>query len=439
MADDEHPEQSAELTLEQALDLAVKLHDQGRLEQAIALYAQILEAAPQHGPTLLLAGACRLQQGDPEQALSLMDAALAAGYETVELLHNRALAFKALGRPEEALPELLYALKLEPGRESTLFNLANTLRELNRTHEAAGRYHELLERNPEHAPALVNLSAMLEDQGDAQGAEDAARRAAATGSAMGHLRLGQVLERAGRTAEAEQAFARCLELDPEDSLGAGLHLARLRGEKPDKAPDGFVQGLYDRYAGRFDEHLDSLDYRGPELLRQALDGRPPPARDLDALDLGCGTGLCGPVLRPLASTLIGADLSREMLARAERTGAYDRLEQAEAADFLRSHPQAFDLVAAMDVLLYAGDLAPALQAAAASLRAGGLFVFTVEQASRRGFELTGDMRYAHSEDHVREGAQRAGLAVETAEPVQLRQDEGRPVAGLLFVLSKPAG
>ena len=36
---------------------------------------------------------------------------------------------------------------------------------------------------------------------------------------------------------------------------------------------------------------------------------------LDVLDLGCGTGLCGPLLRPYARALAGVDLSPQMLER----------------------------------------------------------------------------------------------------------------------------
>ncbi|MFW5836709.1 MAG: tetratricopeptide repeat protein, partial [Desulfovibrionaceae bacterium] len=238
MDDEKSRAPDQELTLEQAIDLAVDLHNQGRLGEAVALYAQVLEAAPNHGPTLLLAGACRLQQGDPEQALALMDAALSVGYETAELLHNRALAFKALGRAEQALPELMVALELAPGRPSTLFNLANTLRELGRLDEARARCEELLAIEPGHAQALVNLSGILEEAGELDASLDAARQAADTGSPAGLLRLGQVLERLERFDEAQLAFQRCLDLEPQDALGAGLHLARLRGQAPDKAPDG---------------------------------------------------------------------------------------------------------------------------------------------------------------------------------------------------------
>jgi predicted TPR repeat methyltransferase len=434
---DQSNDPSPEISLEQALDMAVELHGQGLLDEAAMLYAQILQAAPSHGPTLTLAGACRLQQGDEEQALGLMDAAMAAGYDSPELRHNRALALKAQGRHREAVREFERALDVAPGRLSTLFNLANTLRVLGETEEAKDRYMEVLDLDPVHTDALVNLSRLLESKGEMADALALAQAAADVNEAVGHLRLGQILERLGRLQEAEQAFLDCLAREPGDSFGAGLQLARLRGTVPDKAPDGFVATLYDHYAERFDDHLTSaLGYRGPEMLARVLAGRVAPDANLDVLDLGCGTGLCAAALRPYARRLHGIDLSEKMLGKAAKRKLYDRLEPAEAKDYLTTHLESFDLAAAMDTFLYAGDLHGLIQAAASSLRPGGQLIFTVERGDK-AFELTADMRYTHSEAHLRDCAASAGLEVAELEEIFLRTDAGEPVASLMAFFKKP--
>lgn len=46
---------------------------------------------------------------------------------------------------------------------------------------------------------------------------------------------------------------------------------------------------------------------------------------LDILDAGCGTGLCADVLRPYAKSLVGVDLSPQMLALAAKQQIYDQL------------------------------------------------------------------------------------------------------------------
>src|SRR5207248_233908 len=77
---------------------------------------------------------------------------------------------------------------------------------------------------------------------------------------------------------------------------------------------------------------------------------------LDVLDLGCGTGLCGALLRRWARTLVGVDLSPGMLEKARERGCYDRLEQGDLVAVMRTMPaRSFDLIVATDVLIYIGD------------------------------------------------------------------------------------
>jgi predicted TPR repeat methyltransferase len=89
---------------------------------------------------------------------------------------------------------------------------------------------------------------------------------------------------------------------------------------PERAPDAYVQEIFDDLADSFDSHLvDNLDYRAPGLVVEALSKLLPEQNaDLDILDAGCGTGLCGLLLRPYARNLVGVDLSSKMLKKAAR-------------------------------------------------------------------------------------------------------------------------
>ena len=71
----------------------------------------------------------------------------------------------------------------------------------------------------------------------------------------------------------------------------------------------------------------------------------PPQPVYDILDAGCGTGLCGVLLKPLARSLTGVDLSASMLKKAKQRGIYDRLVEDEITRFLSEHVAAFDVVA----------------------------------------------------------------------------------------------
>jgi predicted TPR repeat methyltransferase len=76
--------------------------------------------------------------------------------------------------------------------------------------------------------------------------------------------------------------------------------------------------------------------------------------NLTILDAGCGTGLCGPVLRPFASHLIGIDISSGILEKARSRHCYDQLEKSELTVFLQAAHEVFDVVAACDTFNYFG-------------------------------------------------------------------------------------
>ena len=146
-----------------------------------------------------------------------------------------------------------------------------------------------------------------------------------------------------------------------------------------------------------------------------------PRAALDVLDAGCGTGWCGPLVRPYARRLTGVDLSPAMVQRAEDRQVYDELVVAELTEYFRGAAGRFDLIISADTLVYFGDLKEVLSAAADALRPGGFLVFTVERAgddcpSVSGFHLQHHGRYCHAEEYIRTALRDAGLAVARNSP-----------------------
>jgi len=254
---------------------------------------------------------------------------------------------------------------------------------------------------------------------------------------MGWFRLGEMQQAAGASDLAAQAWTVSLQLDPTDRQGAALNL-QLIGKAPasDALPSAFVETLFDHYAGSFDESLvDRLGYRLPELLDQAIRTARPGRFPL-ALDLGCGTGLMGQRLRPIADRLEGYDISTGMLKRARAKGVYDFLGKADLRDFSYAGPKA-ELVTAADVFIYVGALDGMLETIAGLLAVDGLFAFSVEKSSGSGdFVLLPSRRYAHSETYVREILAANGFSILSLETTVIRQDRREPVDGLVVVAGK---
>ena len=248
---------------------------------------------------------------------------------------------------------------------------------------------------------------------------------------------GHLLRQAGRLADASVCF--------NNAIGCGedveSHLYFLGalglGALPDAAPPQFVRGLFDEYADRFEDDLvGALRYRGHEQVCGPLSTLHP-APFASVLDLGCGSGLAAPLLRPLARRLAGLDLSPRMIERAVATGLYDELQVAEAVAHLASTTARHDLVVACDVFIYLGDLAPVFEGVTRVLASGGLFAFTVEEgAADAGYDLLPTLRYAHSGTFLRELAQAHALRVRRCERASLREGHGEAITGLVMHLAR---
>jgi predicted TPR repeat methyltransferase len=255
--------------------------------------------------------------------------------------------------------------------------------------------------------------------------------------------LGELRERLGDKSAAAGAFHEALYADPEDRHGATVRLARL-GAVSGTMPRGYVRALFDQYASRFDTALvGGLGYRGPDIvlaaITQACRAAGRSMKFGSVLDLGCGTGLAGAVLRPHSDWLVGLDLSEKMIAQARAKGLYDKLIAGDLLPFLESEEGAgHHLIAAADVFVYCSDLKPVAAAAARALAADGLFAFTVETHDGDGVILRETLRFAHSEAHVREALDDAQLRPLVLERCSTRNEKDIPVPGLVVVAALAA-
>lgn len=248
--------------------------------------------------------------------------------------------------------------------------------------------------------------------------------------------LGKSSLEAGDVNAARIALSAALSLDPEDRLGAAVLLARMSGEVASGAmPDAYVAALFDDYAPRFDTHLVSaLDYCAPALLIGAIRASGVRMAFSRGLDLGCGTGLMAVALAGACKALSGVDLSAAMLERAEATGLYDRLEQAELLAFLKREADATsDLVIAADVFCYVPDLQPVFAEARRVLRTGGLIAFTVQMHEGEGVVIGADSRVHHGVAAVENWLAGAGFSLLRFDLASSRKDRGVPVPGAVFV------
>jgi len=432
---------SQKISLDDALQLAVSVHRSGKPRLAAQHYEAILQVAPGHPDALHYMGLAQHHLGNHEGAVNLILRALDAAPEYVDARNNLGNVQKEMGRHADAEQSYRAVLEARPDFVQAHNNLGVVLRAQERLDEAAAAYRRAIELSPKFAQGWINLGNVLKKSGDFNEALSCYRNAVliTPDNPDVYRSLARALVSQQRDAEALEVYRQWEKIEPDNPV-VQHHIAACQGAAaPERASDSYVQSVFDRFAGSFDEVLAKLGYCAPAMCGEmvaALLGPEAEARPaLHVLDAGCGTGLCGPLLKPYARRLEGVDLSAGMLAKAAERGGYDKLHEAELTAWLSSHPAAYDLVVSADTLCYFGALDAVIPAAGGSLRPGGHLVFTVEEtvdsAAAPQFLLHAHGRYSHTEAYVRAMLAAGGLEMRELRRVTLRQEASKPVAGLL--------
>ena len=236
--------------LELTFKRAVTLHGQGRPTQAAALYAEILQAQPDHCDTLHLLGVTETQLGRPleglewiaksltlnpgqpaamanqgnallmlnrpKDALARYDQALALWPEYHLAVYGRGNALSALGRRHEALRDFERALELAPNFLQAVVGRAGVLRKLGRHGDSLAGYDRAIELSPEHVPAHVGRAAALLGLKEHAAANITIDRALqlAPHSAEALTERGHLLSELNQTSAAIEAYDQAVQSNP---------------------------------------------------------------------------------------------------------------------------------------------------------------------------------------------------------------------------------
>lgn len=385
-----------------------------------------------------------------------------------------AIASSTLGDKSRAETAFLAALARDSGLHDAIFGLGLLCFDQRRYAEAAEHWRAAIAGGCRNPTVHAGLGQSLFFLGDFAGAAVALERALASAPVepplIRRFALARYLEivivsdivsaeaayrvAAGSHAEALAIVARSAFqiLSGYGHRDPALRLARERlsehdddpiqrylidavaGEKLARAPRDYIVACFDRFAEGFDKQLvDVLQYRVPEQLMGLIDAAGQPfAR---AVDLGCGTGLAGPLLRANGRRLVGVDLSPRMLAKAAERRIYDALIEAEMTSFLERTSERFDLIFAADALVYLGDLQTFFSAAARVAPTGGLVAFNIETTERAAYLLLPSGRFAHSMEALLAEAA-PWFELETIQRAFLRIEADKRVHGALVLLKR---
>jgi predicted TPR repeat methyltransferase len=435
---------SAKQTLPERLARAISSLRNERLGEAEAEFDHILEQWPGQSDAQHFLGVLRHAQGRTDEAVELIRESLASNPANAGAWNNLGNVLLSAGYLDEAI--LAYEQGVanapeQPSAADALSNLGTVYRKLSHLDDAERACRRAIAVRPEFADAWYNLSITLMAQGRVHDSLRANSKAITLWPR--HLQARDQVLRAlvllGEREQAAELYREWLAEDPNNPVVQHQLAACLGsvGDTPERASDAYVQHVFDAFASSFDAKLESLHYRAPDLVAQALrTAVGEPAGALAIVDAGCGTGLCGPLVKPWARTLAGCDLSVGMLRRARARRVYDVLHQAELVHYLNTQPGAFDAIVCADTLCYFGKLEATFTAARRSLRPDGCLVFTVEALSDtdlRDHALNANGRYAHASEYIGRTLEKAGVRLHSIQRETLRMEAGLAVEGWVVV------
>ncbi len=425
-----------ELTVSEMAAYGMRLHRDNRLDAAQKCYEAVLQVDPQNANALHYLGVLHQQRGKKANAIDLVRQSLVID-PSVAAWHNN-LGNLLLDDEQYEAASSCYARcsELDSGNIEVLNNLGVLQRKLGQPEQAEVSFNRALVLSPQFADAHANLATLLCNlPGRLTEAFSHLADALALAPRDGNIRrlLVVTYAKSGRMEEARKACQEWAEVEPDDPRAQHYLAALGCVAVPERASDAYVVQEFDGFAGSFDAKLAMLNYRAPQWVGEAvarLLGEP--KSNLQVLDLGCGTGLCGPYLKPYAERLVGVDLSANMMARAAERHVYDALVKSELVAYLATVDVPQDVVVSADTLCYFGQLEAAFGGVRRALRRNGIWVFTVEaHRHEQPFHLQVHGRYSHSRAYVESQLLANGFGDIDVREVVLRIEGDEPVRGWL--------
>jgi Tfp pilus assembly protein PilF len=155
-----------QLTIQQAIELSLRFHQAGDLQQAEAIYRQVLAVAPESPEVLANLGSAVRLLGRLDEAIDCFRRALLLKPDMPETHSNLGDALREKGELEPAIAACRQALALKASYPSAWNNLGVALKTLGQHDQAIDAFRQAITIQPDLAMARFNLAESLLLTGD---------------------------------------------------------------------------------------------------------------------------------------------------------------------------------------------------------------------------------------------------------------------------------
>ncbi|MCP4252934.1 MAG: tetratricopeptide repeat protein [Candidatus Scalindua sp.] len=200
-----------------ALQIALKHHQAGQLQDAVSIYDQILQENPNHPDALNLSGLIAHQTNNNVKAAELINKAILNNPENPDYYYNLGIVLSALEKWKEAIHAYRQAIRLKPDYFEALNNLGNILREHSNTDSAIEIYNKALKLKPDCVEVWNNLGNVLKVQGKIENAIENYKKAIQIkpNYAEAWNNLGSAISAQNRFKDAIEHYRHALKLKPD--------------------------------------------------------------------------------------------------------------------------------------------------------------------------------------------------------------------------------
>ncbi len=231
---------------EQELKKAYSLHQNGRLNEAAALYRQLIAKNPANFHALHFLGVIEASVGNFAQAKILMARSLSIQPPNIQFAENYATILCQTQDYKSALDVCRSGLQINKNNAPLLYVNAVSLFKLDRFSESLAQFGKLLSLQPKHVVALNERGSVLAamKRHDAALASIEQALALAPQYADAHLNRGNLLGELNRGDEALLAYDKALKLNPalaDAWLGRGNVLRAMK--RPDESIAAYDKAL----------------------------------------------------------------------------------------------------------------------------------------------------------------------------------------------------
>ena len=213
----------------QLYEKGFSLINEGKYDNAIKIFDEILDTDPRHTDALLKKGIAFNRLFKYDDALLCYEKIIGIDPNHVDALFYKGLALSVLGRHEESVSFYDKALAIQPNHQNTLLNKGISLSILGRGDESIDCFEKILENEPDNFEALYNK--------------------------------GEAYEKSSRYDEALSCFEKILENEP-DHQSSLFYKGKILSQKG-KHSDALI--FYDKVLKSSPDHFDALYHKGLTL------------------------------------------------------------------------------------------------------------------------------------------------------------------------------